>query len=62
MSDEDNKPNGNGGGEKKKAIIKLRGVRKVYRRDTQEIPVLEGIDLDISEGSFEALMGPSGSG
>jgi putative ABC transport system ATP-binding protein len=34
----------------------------VYRRDTQEIPVLEGIDLDIPEGSFEALMGPSGSG
>ena len=46
----------------KKAIIKLRGVRKVYERDTQEIPVLEGIDLDVPEGSFEALMGPSGSG
>jgi putative ABC transport system ATP-binding protein len=62
VSDDDKKPNGNGGGDKKKAIIKLRGVRKVYKRDTQEIPVLEGIDLDISEGSFEALMGPSGSG
>jgi putative ABC transport system ATP-binding protein len=49
-------------GEPRKAIIKLRGVRKVYRRDTQEIPVLESIDLDIPEGSFEALMGPSGSG
>jgi ABC-type ATPase involved in cell division len=45
-----------------KAIIKLRGVRKVYHRDTQEIPVLEGIDLDIGDGAFEALMGPSGSG
>jgi putative ABC transport system ATP-binding protein len=45
-----------------KAIIKLRGVRKVYHRDQQEIPVLEGIDLDIGEGAFEALMGPSGSG
>jgi putative ABC transport system ATP-binding protein len=44
------------------AIIKLRGVRKVYKRDQQEIPVLEGIDLDIGEGAFEALMGPSGSG
>jgi putative ABC transport system ATP-binding protein len=61
VSDDDKKPNGNGGGDKK-TIIKLRGVRKVYKRDTQEIPVLEGIDLDISEGSFEALMGPSGSG
>jgi putative ABC transport system ATP-binding protein len=58
--DDDKKANGNGAG--KTAIIKLRGVRKVYRRDTQEIPVLESIDLDIPEGSFEALMGPSGSG
>ena len=46
----------------RKPIIRLRGVRKVYRRDQQEIPVLEGIDLDVLEGSFEALMGPSGSG
>jgi putative ABC transport system ATP-binding protein len=61
VSDDDKKPNGNGGGDKK-TIIKLRGVRKVYKRDTQEIPVLEGIDLDIPEGSFEVLMGPSGSG
>jgi putative ABC transport system ATP-binding protein len=60
---EEKATNGNGAnGAAKKAIIKLRGVRKVYRRDTQEIPVLEGVDLDIPEGSFEALMGPSGSG
>ncbi len=45
-----------------KAIIKVKGVRKVYQRGKQDIPVLEGIDLDIPEGSFEALMGPSGSG
>jgi putative ABC transport system ATP-binding protein len=45
-----------------KAIIKVRGVRKVYQRGKQDIPVLEGIDLDIAEGAFEALMGPSGSG
>ena len=67
MSDEekkDGKGNGDATGHAsaRKAIIKLRGVRKVYRRDTQEIPVLEGVDLDIPEGSFEALMGPSGSG
>ena len=48
--------------ETKKAIISLRGVKKVYQRGRQDIPVLEGIDLDIPEGSFEALMGPSGSG
>jgi len=45
-----------------KPIIRLRGVRKVYARGKQDIPVLDGIDLDIQEGAFEALMGPSGSG
>src|SRR5580658_1321137 len=45
-----------------KAIVRLRGVKKSYRRDKEEIAVLDGIDLDIPEGAFEALMGPSGSG
>ena len=45
-----------------KAIIKLKGVSKVYARGKQAIPVLENVDLEIPEGSFEALMGPSGSG
>jgi putative ABC transport system ATP-binding protein len=44
------------------AIIEIRGLRKVYRRDRQEVTVLDGIDLDVPEGAFEALMGPSGSG
>jgi putative ABC transport system ATP-binding protein len=45
-----------------KAIVEIRGLRKIYRRDKQSVTVLDGIDLDIPEGSFEALMGPSGSG
>jgi putative ABC transport system ATP-binding protein len=45
-----------------KAIVEIRGLRKVYRRDRQEVTVLDGIDLDIPAGAFEALMGPSGSG
>ncbi len=45
-----------------KVVVKLRGLRKVYQREKEAIPVLDGIDLDIPEGAFEALMGPSGSG
>ena len=40
----------------------MEAVRKVYRRDTQEVPVLAGIDLAVPEGEFVALRGPSGSG
>ena len=43
-------------------IIQIRDLRKVYRRDKQEVTVLDGINLEIPEGAFEALMGPSGSG
>ncbi len=42
--------------------IVLEGVSKEYRRDSFRIPVLEGLDLDVAEGEFLALMGPSGSG
>jgi len=43
-------------------IIEIRALRKVYRRDRQEVTVLDGINLDVPDGAFEALMGPSGSG
>jgi putative ABC transport system ATP-binding protein len=45
-----------------KSIIEIRNLRKVYRRDRQELTVLDGINLDVPDGAFEALMGPSGSG
>src|SRR5713226_2975404 len=42
--------------------VDVRDVRKVYQRDSQRITVLDGINLQVPEGEFLALMGPSGSG
>jgi putative ABC transport system ATP-binding protein len=44
------------------AMVDVRQVRKVYKRDAMEITVLDGMDVSIPEGQFVALMGPSGSG
>jgi putative ABC transport system ATP-binding protein len=43
-------------------LIRIDHVEKVYRRDQIEVPVLLGINLDIPESEYVALMGPSGSG
>lgn len=46
----------------KKTVIKASGLTKVYIRGTEEVYAVNGINLDINEGDFIALMGPSGSG
>ncbi|MCW8926560.1 MAG: ABC transporter ATP-binding protein [Xanthomonadales bacterium] len=43
-------------------LVRAQGVDKVFKRGSEEIHVLGGLDLEIPRGEFLALMGPSGSG
>ena len=43
-------------------LVSVKGVDKVFKRGSEEIHVLGGLDLEIPQGEFLALMGPSGSG
>jgi putative ABC transport system ATP-binding protein len=49
-------------GELQNELVAFRGVTKVYGRGDASMQALRGIDLDINEGEFVAIMGPSGSG
>ena len=44
------------------SLVKVRNVQKHFTRGSERIEVLKGVNLDIPEGDFLALMGPSGSG
>jgi putative ABC transport system ATP-binding protein len=44
------------------ALIKVRNLDKKYIRGSEEIHVLQGLNLDVDQGEFVAFMGPSGSG
>jgi len=44
------------------AMVDVRNVTKVYRKDAEELVVLNGLSLQVEEGDYAALMGPSGSG
>jgi putative ABC transport system ATP-binding protein len=43
-------------------LIEMKGLSKVFRRDSVEIRVLRDINLRVFQGDFISLMGPSGSG
>jgi putative ABC transport system ATP-binding protein len=44
------------------AFIQLRGVTKVFGSGENRFQALKGVDLDIDQGDFVAVMGPSGGG
>jgi putative ABC transport system ATP-binding protein len=44
------------------SLIEVRNLDKIYQRGSEEIHVLQGLNLDVDEGEFVAFMGPSGSG
>ena len=46
----------------KKKLIQLNKINKSYQNGDQELRVLKDIDLEVEEGEFLAIMGPSGSG
>ena len=43
-------------------LVRASGLHKEFRRGSERIDVLQGVDLEIPPGDFLALMGPSGSG
>ncbi|WP_230291845.1 ABC transporter ATP-binding protein [Croceicoccus sp. Ery5] len=43
-------------------LISLRGITKVFGTGETAFRALKGVDFDVAEGDFVAIMGPSGSG
>jgi putative ABC transport system ATP-binding protein len=43
-------------------MIQLKSVHRSYKMGKENVAALDGVNLDIKEGEFVAIMGPSGSG
>lgn len=46
----------------KSTAMSVHDLHKSYRKGKLEVPVLKGVDLEIVEGDFTAIIGQSGSG
>ncbi len=47
---------------KKISVIRLKDVAKFYHMGDETVKALNGINIDIYQGDFVAIVGPSGSG
>ncbi len=45
-----------------KIVIKLEAITRVYKVGVERIHALDGVDLELRENEYVAIMGPSGSG
>jgi putative ABC transport system ATP-binding protein len=43
-------------------LIQIRDLHRVYEVGTEKVHALNGVDLDIEQNEYVAIMGPSGSG
>jgi putative ABC transport system ATP-binding protein len=43
-------------------VIEARGLKRYYRRGSETVKALDGVDLSIRAGEIVAIIGPSGSG
>ena len=50
------------GKEESMEILRTRGLEKIYKTGELVVRALDGVDIDISEGEFIAVIGSSGCG
>ncbi len=43
-------------------VVQTEDLRKVYKADGVAVHVLNGVNLEVSQGDFVSIMGPSGCG